>query len=86
MDGLKILRSEAQTALKMMKRHKVVEPDELLIEIITSLEVYGVSKLTDIINEIYDTGEIPENLCRSIFIALPKKPGAVNVCYIEPTD
>ena len=44
---------------------------------ITSLEEYGVSKVTDIINEIQDTGEILEDLCRSIFIALPKKPGVV---------
>ena len=32
--------------------------------------------MVDIINEIYDTGEIPEDLCRSIFIALNKTPGA----------
>ena len=44
---------------------------------ITTLEEYGVSKMTDIINKIYDTCEIPVDLCRSIFIVLPKKPGAV---------
>ena len=51
---------------------------------ITSLEENGFSKVTDIINEIYDTGEIPEDLCRSIFIALPKKPGAVE-CELHRT-
>ena len=34
--------------------------------------------MTDIINKIYDTGGIPEGLCRSIFIALPKKPATQN--------
>ena len=40
--------------------------------------------MTDIINEIYDTGEIPEDLCRSIFITLPKRPGAVE-CELPRT-
>ena len=40
--------------------------------------------MTDIINEIYDTGEIPEDLCRSIFIAPPKKPEAVE-CELHRT-
>ena len=46
---------------------------------ITSLEEYGVSKVTDIINEIYDTGEIQEDLYRSIFIALPKNQEQLNL-------
>ena len=40
--------------------------------------------MTDIINKIYDTGEIPEDLCRSIFIALTKKLGAVE-CELHRT-
>ena len=40
--------------------------------------------MTDIINEIYDTGEIPENLHRSIFIAIPMKQGAVE-CELHRT-
>jgi hypothetical protein len=30
-------------------------------------------------NEIYDSGEMPNDLIRSIFITLPKKPGASDV-------
>ena len=60
-----------------MKRHKAAGPDEIVTEMITSLLEYGVSKVTDIINEIYENGQIPEDLCRSVFIALPKKPGTV---------
>ena len=33
--------------------------------------------MTFILNEIYDSEEIPENLNRSIFITLPKEPGAL---------
>ena len=84
MVGPKIIGSETQTAIKKMKRHKTAGPDEIVTKMITSLEEYGVSKVTDIINEIYDTGEIPEDLCRSTFIALPKKLGAVE-CELHST-
>ena len=40
--------------------------------------------MTDIISEIYDNDEIPEDLCRSIFIALSKKSGAVE-CELHRT-
>ena len=40
--------------------------------------------MKDKMNKIYDTGEIPEYLCTSIFIALPKKPGAVE-CELHRT-
>ena len=67
-----------------MKRHKAVGPYEIVTEKITSLEEYGVSKVKDITNTIYDTGEIPEDLCRLIVIALPKKPGEVE-CELHRT-
>ena len=35
-----------------------------------------MSMLTDILNAIYDIGEIPSDLSKSIFLALPKNPGA----------
>ena len=73
MDDPKILRSEVQAELKKMKRHKAAKPDEIVTEMITSLEESGVSKVTDILNEIYDTGEIPEDICITIFIALPQE-------------
>ena len=35
----------------------------------------GVDAITKLINKIYDTGQIPGDLTKSIFIALPKKSG-----------
>ena len=32
--------------------------------------------LTKVLNKIYSTGHLPRDLCTSIFMALPKKPGA----------
>ena len=59
-----------------MKRNKATGPDEIAVELIKSLEEFGVEKLTELLNEVYDTGDIPEDMSKSIFIALPKKPGA----------
>ena len=39
--------------------------------------LHGIEKLTIMANEIYDTGKIPQDLSKSIFIALPKKPGTI---------
>jgi hypothetical protein len=35
-----------------------------------------LKKVTEVLKEVYDSGEIPEDLSKSIFIALPKKQGA----------
>ena len=66
-----------------MKRHKATGPDEIVTEMMTTLEEYGVSKVTDINNEIYDTGEIPEDLQINLH-TLPKKPEAVE-CDLHRT-
>ena len=77
-EGPNILKSEVRTAIKMMRKNKAAGPDGVVIEMIEALEEYGVEKLTEIINKIYDDGKFPEDLSKSIFITLPKKPGAVD--------
>lgn len=37
-------------------------------------ERFDIDKITAVINEIYDTGNVPEELSKSIIFALPKKP------------
>ena len=61
-----------------MRRNKSPDPDGVVIEMIDALEEYGVEKLTDVINKNYEVGQFPEDLVQSIFIALPRKPGAVD--------
>ncbi|GFN95634.1 endonuclease-reverse transcriptase [Plakobranchus ocellatus] len=51
---------------------------------IEALEDFGIGKVTHLLNEIYDTGQIPTDLSKSIFIALPKKPGATE-CELHRT-
>ena len=62
----------------MMRKNKAAGLDVVVIEMIEALEVYGVEKLTEIINKIYDDGKFPEDLSKSIFITLPKKPSAID--------
>ena len=59
-------------------------PDGLSIELMEALEEYEIEKVTTLLNEIYDTGQIPIYMSRSIFIALPKKPGATD-CELHRT-
>ncbi|XP_071943835.1 uncharacterized protein [Antedon mediterranea] len=70
-EGPKILKAEVRTAIKRLRKNKAAGPDGVVIE------EYGVEKLTEVINKIYEDGSFPEDLSKSIFIALPKKPGAV---------
>lgn len=43
---------------------KSVGPDGIAIEILSALDYFGVDKITEIINVIYDTGNILEDYSR----------------------
>ena len=62
-------------AIKDMKRGKAAGGDEILLEIIEGVGNIGVEKMTNVANSIYETGQIPERMKESIFIAIPKKVG-----------
>ena len=84
MQGSRILKAEIEKATNCMKNNKATGPNEIAVEQIKGLEEFGIEKLTLILNEIYDSGEIPEDLSKSIFIALAKKPGAIE-CELHRT-
>ena len=73
-DGAPIMKDEVSKAVKSMKKGKAAGPDKITVDMIESLDEFGI--LTDFLNAIYDSGEIPSDLSKSIFIVLPKKPGA----------
>lgn len=66
---------EAEIILAKMKRDKAAGPDEIVIEMLVALDEFDIDKITELINKIY-SGDILENLSRSVFIVLLKKPGA----------
>ena len=84
MEGPKILQTEIRAAVNKMKKNKASGPDKIVVEMIEALENFGIQRLPTIGNIIYDTGKIPEALLKSVFIALPKKPGAIE-CELHRT-
>ncbi|GFO48682.1 upf0568 protein c14orf166 homolog [Plakobranchus ocellatus] len=82
--GPPIMKEEVETAIKKMKHGKAAGPDNISVELIEAREDFGIGKVTHLLNEIYDTGQIPTDLSKSIFIALPKKSNATE-CELHRT-
>ena len=76
-DGPPIIRAEVNEAIRQMKNNKSPGPDKITKEELEALDETGIDTVVKLLNDIYNTGYIPKELGRSIFIALPKKPGAV---------
>ena len=75
MNSRKIDEGEMKIAMSKMKRGKAVGNDQIAYEMIEALGGFGVSKITEIANYIYDSEERPRQMLESVFIPLPKKPG-----------
>ena len=75
-EGPPILKDEVENAIKKMKHGRAPGPDNIPVEIYDALGEIGINEITQLVNKIYDTGKIPSSLSRSIFITIPKKPGA----------
>ena len=82
--GPEILQTEVTHAMRRMKKNKAPGPDKIVMEMIQATEDVGIREVTCIANAVYSTGDIPEELLRSVFIALPKKPGAIE-CELHRT-
>ena len=54
-----------------MKLGKSTGPDNIPVEVIITLEELGTEVTTKLLNSIYDSGEIPKDMIKSVFIALP---------------
>ena len=77
-EGQVILEDEVRNAFRKMKSGKAAGPDDLPFELIAALDELGTKLVTKLVNGIYDTGTIPEDMKKSVYIALPKKPGTVD--------
>ena len=77
-DGPPILSAEVRNAIKESQEGKAPGDDGITLEMIKLLEDFGIEKLTDLYNEIYSTGEFPEELLKSVYITLPKTARATD--------
>ncbi|XP_037775570.1 uncharacterized protein LOC119572536 [Penaeus monodon] len=62
----RILQSEVEYAIRKTKAGKAAGPDNNVVEMIEALEEFGSRELTSILNRIYDTGFILEDLSKTI--------------------
>ena len=60
-----------------MKSGKAAGEDGVVVEMIEAAGEFIMEKITRIANRIYDEGYIPEAMRESVFVTIPKKPGAV---------
>ena len=74
--GPSITSTEVKHAIKKLKNNKATGTDLIAAEMLKALEDGPLGKLTQLCNEIYDTGYWPKELKESIFIPIPKKPKA----------
>ena len=73
MNGPELLEGEIVSAMKKFKKGKSPGQDGITIEMILASGNFGLRKIVELANKIYDTGYIPKEMYRSIFIAIPKK-------------
>ena len=71
-------RDELRYVMKQMKKNKAVGNDQIAFEMIGALGNFGLDKITDITNSVYESENVTNEMIESIFIALPKKPGTTN--------
>ena len=71
------MTEEVIYAMRRMKSRKAPGIDEIKIEQLKALDDEGIKILTDICNEVYTTGHLPQELKHSIFVKIPKKSNAV---------
>ncbi|KAG1651907.1 Craniofacial development protein 2 [Nymphon striatum] len=76
-EGACILKEEITAATKSLKNGKACGPDEISAEMLRALGDFGVDRITEICNDIYNTGYLPEDMRKSVFITIPKKAHAV---------
>jgi len=88
-DGPEILKDEVRFAIKNMKRNNAYGPDNIFGEYLQATEEFSVEKITEIANDIYNSGRIQEDLTKSIFILRNVCKRAIEVnkdlylCFID---
>ena len=75
--GPSIIRAEVERAIAGMAGGKAAGEDGVVAEMIQAGGEVVVEKILEVSNRIYDTGYIPEAMRKSLFIAIPKRDGAV---------
>ena len=68
-----ILNFEVKHSIKQSKTRESCGPDEIHAETLKQLDESNVTKIKNLFNHIYTSGNIPIDWLKSIFIPIPKK-------------
>ena len=79
------MNEEVRWALQHCKPGKAAGPDEVVVEMLIALQDDGVDVLWSLFKIIYETGQIPTEMLKSVFIAIPKNLTLWIVKTIEPS-
>ena len=67
-----ITESEVKTAMKKMKPGKAVGDDQIAYEMTESVGAFDISKVIELANIIYNSGEVPKQMLQSISLVNTK--------------
>lgn len=76
-EGATILETEVRFAISSLLENRAPGGDGLTAEVLKAMDDKGISRITKLLNDIYENGHVPEGLAESIFVQLPKKPATV---------
>ena len=74
LDDPRILELEVLEAIRISKNCKAPDPDSVNSEMIKALDSFSTDKLTELYNEIYECGHLPDDFLDSVFISPPPPP------------
>ncbi|XP_030745087.1 zinc finger protein 606-like [Sitophilus oryzae] len=74
--GPSVLKSEVEKAIHQTKNNKASGPDQIYNEWLKLLNNENINELSVLFNQVYDTGHIPADWLKSVFIPLPKTTNA----------
>uniref|UniRef100_A0A8D8R6E3 Craniofacial development protein 2 n=1 Tax=Cacopsylla melanoneura TaxID=428564 RepID=A0A8D8R6E3_9HEMI len=74
--GSRIEEWEVRKAIKELKFNKALGSDNIPSEALKALGPCAITRITQLMNQIYDTGIWPEDLLKTVLVPLPKKPNA----------
>ena len=77
LSGPAIMQNEIRAAIKAVKKGKVAGEDGFVIEMIEATEEFGIRKIADLANRIYESGYIPNAMRESVFVAILKRSSAL---------
>ena len=76
--GVSILESEIENAMKEMKRGKVAGEDGVTIDMLWAIKEMAAKTITIIANKLYMENQDAEQLIKSVFITIPKVSGTLD--------